>query len=72
MINEPSTDELIKNLGEKYDGSKYVLCVVASKRARQLIDISKSQNSTAVLNNQKPLTAAACEILDNKIMVVNN
>ena len=72
MINEPSTDELIKNLGEKYDGSKYVLCVVASKRARQLIDISKSQNSTAVLNNQKPLSAAASEILDNKITVVNN
>ena len=72
MINEPSTDELIKNLGEKYDGSKYVLCVVASKRARQLIDISKSQNSTAIFNNQKPLSAAACEILENKISVVNN
>ncbi len=72
MINEPSIDELINKLGEKYDGSKYVLCVVASKRARQLIDISKTQNSTAIFNNQKPLTAAACEIFDNKISVINN
>ena len=41
MINEPAIDTLIENLGEKYNGSKYVLCVVAAKRARQLIDISK-------------------------------
>ena len=72
MINEPAIDTLIENLGEKYNGSKYVLCVVAAKRARQLIDISKSQNSTAIFNNQKPLSAAACEILENKISVVNN
>ena len=39
MINEPAIDALIENLGEKYNGSKYVLCVVAAKRARQLIDI---------------------------------
>ena len=30
--------EFIK-IGDKYMGSKYALCVVASKRARQLIDI---------------------------------
>ncbi len=72
MINEPPIDELIKKLGEKYDGSKYALCVVASKRARQLIDITKSQNSNAVLNGEKPLTAAALEIYDGKIAVSDN
>lgn len=71
MINEPAIDTLTSKLGEKYEGSKYVLCVVASKRARQLIDISKSQGSDAVFNNQKPLTAAAIEIEENKISVIN-
>ena len=71
MINEPAIDALIENLGEKYNGSKYVLCVVAAKRARQLIDISKTQGSTAVLDGKKPLTAAAIEIFNGKITTVN-
>ena len=53
MINEPPIDKLTEKIGEKYKGSKYALCVVASKRARQLIEISKSQN-TAIQNNNKP------------------
>ena len=72
MINEPPIDELITKLGEKYEGSKYALCVIASKRARQLVDISKNQNNAELLNNNKPLTAAAYEILDDKVAVVNN
>lgn len=72
MINEPPIDDLTSKLGEKYKGSKYALCVVASKRARQLIDITKTQNSTAVLNNCKPLTAAAREINEEKVTVTNN
>ena len=71
MINEPPIDVLTDNLGEKFKGSKYVLCVVAAKRARQLIDVTKSQNSTAVLEDKKPLTAAAYEIESGKIMAVN-
>lgn len=72
MINEPPIDELISKLGEKYDGSKYALCVVASKRARQLIDQTKSLQNNAVLNNRKPLSAAAYEIYEDKITVSNN
>ena len=72
MINEPAIDELTLKLGDKYIGSKYVLCVIVSKRARQLIDVSKAQNSTAVFNGKRPLTAAAFEILDDKISVTNN
>ena len=71
MINEPAIDVLIENIGDKYKGSKYALCVVASKRARQLIDVCKSQNSTAILEDKKPLTAAACEISDGKVTAVN-
>ncbi|MBE5743945.1 MAG: DNA-directed RNA polymerase subunit omega [Clostridiales bacterium] len=70
MINEPPIDVLTDNIGDKYKGSKYVLCVVAAKRARQLIDITRSQNSTAILEDKKPLTAAANEILNGKITTV--
>ncbi len=71
MINEPPVDELLKNIGDKYEGSKYALCVVVSKRARDLIDISRNQG-TAVLGNKKPLTAAAYEIYEGKILAQNN
>ena len=69
MINEPPIDKLTEKIGDKYKGSKYALCVVASKRARQLIEISKSQN-TAIQNNNKPLTQAAIEIEEDKISAI--
>ncbi len=69
MINEPPIDKLTEKIGEKYKGSKYALCVVASKRARQLIELSKSQN-TAIQNNNKPLTQAAIEIEEDKISAI--
>ena len=68
MINEPPIDELTSKLGEEYDGSKYAFCVVVAKRARQLSDVAKHQNP-GILNNQKPLTAAANEIHEGKITV---
>jgi DNA-directed RNA polymerase omega subunit len=70
MINQPPIDELTSKLGEKYEGSKYALCVVSSKRARQLVDISKNQNNPQPMT-EKPLTAAAYEIMEDKISVVN-
>jgi DNA-directed RNA polymerase omega subunit len=71
MINEPPIDELTSKIGEKYEGSKYAFCVIVSKRARQLNDIAKNQNAS-VLNNQKPLTAAANEVYDGKITATNS
>lgn len=70
MINEPPIDELTSKLGDKYNGSKYAFCVVVAKRARQLIDMSRT--NSGVLNNQKPLTAAAIEVYDGKITVTNS
>ncbi len=70
MINEPPIDNLTSKIGDKYKGSKYALCVVVAKRARQLIEISKSQN-TAIQNNNKPLTQAAIEIEEDKITAIN-
>ena len=71
MINEPPIDELTSKLGDKYEGSKYAFCVVVAKRARQLTDIAKNQNPS-ILNNQKPLTAAANEINEGKIIITNS
>ena len=64
MINNPSIDELAEKVG-----SKYALCVVASKRARQLIDHAQNQGLTDLPNKNKPLSEAAKEIKDGKVTV---
>ena len=64
MINQPPIDELAEKVG-----SKYGLCVVTAKRARQLIDHAQSQGLTDLPDNKKPLTEAACEIMDGKVTV---
>lgn len=64
MINNPSIDELAEKVG-----SKYALCVVASKRARQLINHAQNQGLTDLPNKNKPLSEAAQEIKDGKVTV---
>ncbi len=61
MINEPSIDELAKKMG-----SKYALCIVAAKRARQIIDAEKNQ-SKDFPPDEKPLTIAAQEIYEGRV-----
>lgn len=61
MIHEPPIDELVKKVG-----SKYALCVIASKRARQILDHNQTllvQDATA----EKPLSIAANEIYSGKV-----
>lgn len=67
MIQEPSVEKLIKKIG-----SRYGLCVVASKRARQLIDYAHNQGLSDLPDNQKALTLAAIEIASGKITAVND
>jgi DNA-directed RNA polymerase subunit omega len=64
MINQPPIDDLADKVG-----SKYGLCVLASKRARQLIDHAQNQGLTDLPGNKKPLTEAAVEIMDGKVTV---
>ena len=71
MINEPPVDVLTSQLGDKFYGSKYALCVVSAKRAMQLAEIAKNQNVPEETVSQKPLTAAAYEIADGKVLAVN-
>ena len=72
MINSPSVDTLIAQLGT--DGqpiSRYALCVVAAKRARQIIEATSgtATSSTEVI---KELAIASQEIASGKIKCVKD
>ena len=67
MLHDPSIDQLAKNIG-----SKYALCVVASKRARQLMEQSQNQGFSELPNNEKPLSVAAEEIYEGKLIATND
>jgi DNA-directed RNA polymerase subunit K/omega len=46
MINEPAVDVLIRKLGtEEEPISRYALCTIASKRARQILEIQRAHGS---------------------------
>lgn len=61
MINEPAVEKLVEKMG-----SKYALCVVAAKRARQLIDIADSQG-LEIQGKDKAITLAAMEIISGRV-----
>ena len=63
MIHKPPIDDLATKIG-----SKYALCVVASKRARQIMDQAQNQGLTELPDNVKPLSVAAQEIYDGKLI----
>ena len=49
MINEPVVDRLVEKLGTpEHPASRYALCVVVAKRARQIIDQEQSQKEIAL------------------------
>ncbi len=71
MINHPPVDLLIEQLGT--DGqpvSRYCLCVVASKRARQIIEQSVSNHKSKEI--VKELAVASREIANGKIKCVKD
>lgn len=66
MINKPSVDEMIKELGtEEEPVSSYVLCVVAAKRARQITE--QMQSKGLINEKEKDLSIACKEIADGKV-----
>ncbi|MDE6505155.1 MAG: DNA-directed RNA polymerase subunit omega [Clostridia bacterium] len=71
MINQPPVDLLIEQLGT--DGqpvSRYCLCVVASKRARQIIE--QSSNNPKSNEIIKELAVASREIACGKVKCVKD
>ncbi len=68
MINEPSVDALIRKLGtEEEPVSSYELCVVASKRTRQIIEQMQSMGTTELPGKQKEILLACQEIASGKV-----
>ncbi len=67
MINQPSVDVLIDRLGSNGEPvSRYCLCVVAAKRARQILE--KHAASGADPDEYlKEISVAGQEIADGKI-----
>ena len=67
MIHKPPIDELAQKIGSKYE-----LCVVSSKRARQLMEQAQIQGYTELPDSEKPLSVASQEILDGKLVATND
>lgn len=63
MIHKPPIDDLAEKIG-----SKYALCVIASKRARQIMDTAQNQGLTELPDKEKPLSVAAQEIYNGKLI----
>ena len=70
MINEPAVDVLIRDLGtEEEPVSRYALCVVASKRARQIIEAEKSRGIRDFTGMDKELLTACKDIAEGKVVI---
>ena len=67
MIHKPPIDQLADKIGSKYE-----LCIVTSKRARQLMEQAQNQGYTELPNTEKPLSVAAQEIHDGKLIATND
>lgn len=72
MINQPSVDTLIEQLGTNGQPlSRYALCVVVAKRARQIIEATQGMatSSTDVI---KEIAIASREIAQGKVKCVKD
>lgn len=69
MINDPNVDSMTKKLGTQDDPvSSYILCVVAAKRARQIIEQEQNKGNIALPENgEKEIVVASREIQDGKV-----
>lgn len=73
MINVPAVDTLIDRLGhEGQPASRYELCVVVAKRARQLIERNALGNVNENPGKLKEIALACEEIEDGKIKSVKD
>ena len=73
MINVPAVDTLIEKLA--HDGqpaSRYELCVVVAKRARQLIEQNSVTNVNENPGKLKEIALACEEIEDGKVKSVKD
>lgn len=73
MINVPAVDTLLDRLShEGQPASRYELCVVVAKRARQLIERGAVNNANDNPGRLKEIALACEEIDDGKIISVKD
>ena len=73
MINQPSVVSLVEKLGSKeHPASRYALCVVVAKRARQIIDQEQSQGLHELPGNVKEIALACQEIVSGKLTMTKD
>ena len=72
MINEPSVDEMIRKLGSEEDPiSRYALCTIVSKRARQIIETEKNLGRDSA-GRDKEILAACKDIASGKVVIAKD
>ena len=73
MVNEPSVDELIRKLGSEEDPiSRYALCAVASKRARQILEAERTLGMHDGSARPKELSTACVDIAEGKVVIAKD
>ena len=73
MINEPSVDAMIRKLGtEEEPISRYALCTIASKRARQIIETERNLGVHDSTGKDKELLTACKDNVDGKVIVAKD
>jgi DNA-directed RNA polymerase omega subunit len=73
MINKPSVESLIEKLDQNgAPASRYALCVVVAKRARQIIEHNISQMIKDKPGADKEITLACKEIESGKVKAVKD
>ncbi len=73
MINVPPVDSLIEKLDENGESvSRYALCVVVAKRARQLIEQNSINSIRENPHHLKEIALACEEIEEGKIKAVKD
>lgn len=73
MINVPAVDTLLQRLSrDGQPASRYELCVVVAKRARQLIERNSVNNVNENPGKLKEIALASEEIADGKIISVKD
>lgn len=70
MINKPAVEELLEKLSaDGHTASRYELCVVAAKRARQIIEQNGGRDNSEHI---KEITLACNEIESGKVTSVRD
>lgn len=73
MVNEPAVDELIRKLGtEEEPVSRYALCVVASKRARQIIEVERNRGIHDFTGRDKEILSACKDIASGQVVIAKD